>query len=134
MPLSSFAIGISMETITNIEQLATPLPVPRSPFSPYGAYTTMANGLKRGRGFPALSWIFSLLTPAQRTQLRVFCPGSSATVYIRTPINDGDTYAYFQAVMHWPEKEVRDPTRVHHRLEMEFSFTRLILEPDPVEE
>jgi hypothetical protein len=53
---------------------------------------------------------------AQRDQLRVFCPGASAVVYIQTYTNDKDTNSpfgsnvihTFQAVMIWPQEEKRE--------------------------
>ena len=125
MPLSDFKIG-STSTITNIESLATPLPVPRAPFNPYARSVMAASGASVGKGFPSCQWIFSRLTPAQREQLRTFCPGVSAVVYIHTMTNDSDAYANFQAVMHWPDEERRDPAKTHDRLELAITFTHLV--------
>ena len=126
MSLSDFKIGLTSGTLTNIESLSTPLPVPRAPFKPYARSQMAASGLSVGKGFPSCIWIFSRLTPAQRTQLRTFCPGDSAVVYIRTMTNEADAYANYQAVIHWSE-ERRDPARTHDRLEFEISFTHLVL-------
>jgi len=125
MALSDFKIGTTSST-TNIEALATSLPVPRAPFSPYQKTAIAASGLTIGKGFPSCQWIFSMLTAAQRTQLRVFCTGASATVYIRTMTNEADAYANYQAIMHWPESELRDPSKRHDRLELKINFTHLV--------
>ena len=43
------------------------------------------------------------LLSAEKNQLRVFCPGASATVFIKTRINtNADEYKVFQAVMIMP--------------------------------
>jgi hypothetical protein len=125
MPLSDFKIGL-ISTTTNIEDLTTPLPVPRAPFNPYARSQMAASGASISKGFPSCQWIFSRLTPAQREQLRTFCPGASSIVYIRTMTNDGDAYANYQAVMHWPDEERRDPAKTHDRLELTINFTNLV--------
>jgi hypothetical protein len=126
MPLSDFQIGLTSVAMTNLEALATPLPVPRAPFNPYTRRQIAASGISIGKGFAYCQWIFSRLTPAQREQLRTFCPGDSAVVYIRTMTNDGDAYANYQAVMHWSDSERRDPAQTHDRLELAISFTHLV--------
>ena len=135
MPLSDFQLGTT-STLTNIEALPTPLPVPRAPFKPYARTRTAASGRSLGQGFPTCQWIFSRLTPAHREQLRAFCPGPSAVVYIRTMTNEkdsphgipADAYQTFRAVLHWPEDERRDPAKTHDRLELTLSFTHLVLQ------
>jgi hypothetical protein len=114
--------------MTNIESLAMPLPVPRAPFRPYAKIMTAASGLSVGKGFASCQWVFSMLTAAQRTQLRTFCPSpaTSAAVYIRTMTNEADAYASYQAIMHWPEDERRDPSKRHDRLELTVTFTHLV--------
>jgi hypothetical protein len=135
MPLSSFKIGTSAGTLTNIESLSTPLPVPRAPFKPYARASIANSGRSQGKGFPSCQWIFSRLTPAQREQLRTFCTGASAVVYIQTMTNDKDTphsvpsdsYQVYQAIMNWPE-EKRYPAKTHDRLELTIDFTHMVLQ------
>lgn len=121
--MSEFAIGISNPPI-NIETLPTPLPVPRAMFRDYAERVTAASGRVYGRGYPSCQWTFSRLTNAQRSQLKSFCPGASAQVYIRTLAND-DAYHTYQAVMAWPEEEEREPA-VRDRLELTIIFTHLV--------
>jgi hypothetical protein len=125
-PLSEFKIGTTLVGLTNIESLTVPLPVPRAPYKPYAKTVTSSSGVTVGKGFPSVIWTFSRLTPVQREQLRTFCTGSSAVVYIRTMINDADAYANYQAVMHWTDDETRDPAKTHDRLELKISFTHLV--------
>lgn len=104
--MAEFMIGATYETMTNIEQLTTPLELPRSEYFPYARTVNLGNGGKRGVGFPMATWTFALLTVAQRDQLKEFCPNASGEVYIRTKLND-DTYANFSATMIWHENEER---------------------------
>lgn len=124
MATAEFEIGTSLVSMTNIEELTTPLPVPRTVFYPYADYVTTGTGLKRGIGRARTKWIFARLTTAQRDQLREFCDGPSDTVYIRTATNeDEDSYADFSAIMHWVEEEDR---RAGYRFDVEILYTELI--------
>ena len=135
VPLSGFGIS-STSTITNLELLTVPLSAPRAPFKPYARIRIASNGNSIGQGLPTCQWIFSSLTPEQREQLRTFCQGASAVVYIRTMTNEKDTphsvandaYQTFRAVMHWPDEERRDPSRTHVRLELAISFTHMVMQ------
>lgn len=121
--MAQFALGNSNPP-DNIETLAVPLPVPRAVHRDYAELVTAASGRVYGRGYPSCQWTFSRLTSSQRAQLRIFCPGASATVYITTLAND-DAYHTYQAVMAWPEEESREPA-VRDRLELTVTFTHLV--------
>jgi hypothetical protein len=122
--VADFKIGTTQANMTNVEALATPLPVPRSVFRDFADVVTAASGRSYGRGLPTCKWIFSVLTSAQRQQLKTFCSGKSAVVYIRTLAND-DVYYNYRAIMHWPVEEERDPSKRRDRLEFEIEFTHL---------
>ncbi len=129
MTISDFKIGTTLAGMTNLEALTAPISAPRTPFKPWATSVVAASGVSIGKGFPSCQWIFSQLTPAQRDQLRAFCTGKSATVYIRTMTNDSsDSYANYQAIMAWPDDEKRDPTKRHDRLELTIAFTMLVLQ------
>lgn len=121
--MAQFALGTSNPP-TNIETLPTPLPVPRAVHRDYAELVTAASGRVYGRGYPSCQWTFSRLTNAQRAQLKSFCLGASASVYIATLAND-DAYHTYQAVMTWPEEENREPA-VRDRLELTVTFTHLV--------
>lgn len=121
--MTEFALGTSNPP-TNIEDLPTPLSVPRTIHRDYAELVTAASGRVYGRGYPSCQWTFSRLTSAQRAQLKSFCPGASANVYIKTLAND-DSYHTYQVVMVWPEEENREPA-VRDRLELTITFTHLI--------
>ena len=104
-----YEIGPTYAGMTNVEELATPLPPPRSTFKPYSQAVNLGNGRVRGNGWPVAEWRFGFLKQAQRDQLRAFCPGASACVYIKTRTNDSaDSYQVYTATMVWPQSEERD--------------------------
>lgn len=104
--MNEFSIGLTQETMTNIEELTEPLDSPKSEYFPYARTVNKGNGGKRGVGFPMAIWTFALLTVEQRDQLKEFCPDASGNVVIRTKMND-DTYANFEATMLWTDTEDR---------------------------
>jgi hypothetical protein len=108
MALKDYEIGSTSST-TNVEDLTTPLPPPRGLYNEYSAPTELASGKVRGGGWTEATWTFDFLTSAQLAQLRTFCTGKSATVYIRT-LDDSETYpnyVYKTGVMVWPDGSLR---------------------------
>lgn len=100
--MAEFMIGITFETMTNLEELDVALVPPKSNYLPYARVVNLGNSGKRGVGFPIAIWEFSLITLEERNQLKVFCAGASADIYIRTKLND-DSYEDFSATLIWPE-------------------------------
>jgi hypothetical protein len=100
----SFQIGTTSST-TNVELLGTPLLPPRSTWNEYSQGIELVDGSVRGAGWKVVTWTWDFLTLTQRTQLRVFCAGKSATVYIRTKTLTGTypTYEYLTGKVIWPE-------------------------------
>lgn len=122
--MADFRIGTTQANMTNIETLTEPLPVPRAVFREYAETVIAASGRTYGRGLPVCRWTFAILTSAQRQQLKLFCSGASAIVYIQTLINT-DQYVSYRAIMHWPIEEERDPSLRRDRLEFAIEFTHL---------
>lgn len=100
--MPDFEIGATYEELANLSELDTPVEHPKSDFQPYARTVNKGNGGKRGIGSPVAVWNFPVLSLEERNQLKEFCPGASALVYIRTKLND-DTYADFTANMIWPD-------------------------------
>lgn len=121
--MAEFALGLS-DPPSNIETLATPLPVPRAAIPDYAERITAASGRVYGRGYLTCQWTFSRLTAAQRTQLKSFCAGESANVYLKT-LAGNDAYKTYSAVMTWMENEAREPA-TRDRLELTVTFTHLV--------
>jgi hypothetical protein len=101
--MADFKIGTTLLGMTNIESLTTPLPAPRSSYLPYARVYSKGNGGTRGVGSPVAQWTFPILSVDQYSQLKSFCSGASADVYIRTKMDD-DTYDDFEAKMIWPNE------------------------------
>ncbi|MFA5836171.1 MAG: hypothetical protein WC837_04360 [Bellilinea sp.] len=118
----SFEIGLTQGGMINLESLATPVIPPAFDFADYSDEIELPNGRVRGMGFPRATWRWGNLEQAERTQLRTFCAGKSAEVYIKTLVND-KTYKTFRAVMVWPAGE--DPT-CDILLDFELAFRHLV--------
>ena len=74
-------------------------------------------------GFPVATWSWDVLTRAHRDALRVYCPGMSSAVYIRTKTMDSsDSYANFNAVMVWPTQDEERDTERRIKLKITFRF------------
>lgn len=125
--MAEFAIGTTEEGMTNIEQLTTPLPVPKSAFLPYTRTVMLGSGATRGVGAPIASWTFPVLSIDEYSQLKTFCPGSSASIFIQTKI-DNDTYAVFSGDIIWPN----EPQDRWYGVRRNFSvqFRNLVLIPE----
>jgi len=92
--------------MVNLGSLTEALDAPRSFYRPYARTIGLLSGTAVGQGWPVAVWEFTVMTPEQRNQLKAFCTGAAATVFVRTKLND-DTYADFSGVMIWPEEEER---------------------------
>ncbi len=101
--MAEFKIGTTLGGMTALESLATPVPLPQHDYLPFARVHNKGNGGTRGVGSPVTTWTFQILSLAEYNQLRTFCTGASALVYIRTKVDD-DTYANFQANMIWPNE------------------------------
>lgn len=99
--MADFKIGTTEVGMTNIESLTTPLPLPQFDYLPFARTVNLGNGGTRGVGSPVVTWTFQMLSLAEYTQLRTFCAGASAHVFIQTRIDD-DTYAGFEGEMVCP--------------------------------
>jgi len=106
MAVYDFEIGEDEVGMVNLEELTVPVFAPRSGYKQYQVEVDLGDLTVRGFGRPSATWRWGFLTLAQRDQLREFCAGKSARVYIQTKKRD-DTqeYAVFYAVMVWPEEE-----------------------------
>lgn len=122
-----FKIGTTLVGMVNVEDLITDrlgaLPAPQAIWQPYAELITLGDNSVAGIGAPICTWRFGEVSAAQRNALRVFCPGPSAPVFIRTMVNDLDAYANYSAIMVWPLIENRDAYR---RLNLDITFQQLI--------
>lgn len=116
---SPYAIGTTYETLTPLDELTVPVVNPTPSFMDGELRITLGNQRKKWVGAPWAALDFSLLTVAQRGQLREFCPAGSAEVYITTRLND-DSFATFSAEMWWPDEDQRALTDDPVNLRVEF--------------
>ena len=65
----------------------------------------LGDGTDLGRGSPRARWTFGGLRPEQRENLKDFCSGLTAEVYIRTPENETTAgvrdWGDYLCIMHW---------------------------------
>jgi len=120
-----YKIGTTLEGMTLLTELTTPLKPPAAAFTPSVGSITLGDGTERAIGSALTAWHWGFLTSNQRDQLKEFCPGKSAEVYIRTILADG-TYANYSCVMVWPQNENRQSTRV---VDITVDFRQMVLIP-----
>ena len=99
-----FGIGTSASTITDLGSLTDPITYPKSTFLATAVTKKTGANAKRGFGLPVAYWTFPLMTLEERNQLKTFCAGYSAEVYITTK-KDDDTYADFSCTMNWVDDD-----------------------------
>jgi hypothetical protein len=129
-PVYGYEIGLTELGLTNVEELTTPVNAPRGKFNPASVYIDRPDGSQRGLGFPSCVWHFDSLSAAMLAQLRTFCPGYSADVFITTRLLD-DTFASYSAVMIWPSPEQMEArtgggSKTGFYQGLEFTFRRLV--------
>jgi hypothetical protein len=99
-------------------------------FEPYSKYDKLANGQDKGRGFPVARWTFKGLRIEQRENLRDFCSGPSANVYIRTPTNETSagvrTWDDFLGIVHWVQRAELASDGLNMVEMVELTFTHLV--------
>jgi len=123
---TTYAMGTSASTIP-LHDLPTPIPFPRPPLKLFVELSQMASGKFVGRGLPTITWAWGFITQAQRDQLRSFCPGASAIIYIDTiSLENADQFRQYKCIMKWPEEEDRQTTR---RVSFNLEFVHCELQP-----
>lgn len=120
----SYAIG-STSTVTNVESLTTPVNPPRGTFQEWTRVYTSSSGMESGDGYPSATWHFDVLTQAMVTQLRSFCSGKSASVYITTR-NGAGSFVKYSAVMIWPQNLMDKRVFRDRYLDVEIEFRKLV--------
>ncbi len=119
--MSDFKLGATLETLTDLDDFAIPIPIPNVIPMRYPDAEELDNGHLRGMGAPGLAWIFPLFDEIEiRNQLKAYCPGLSADVYLQSLMDDGDLHI-FSAITHWPLEENQE-NYWQQNLRIEFAF------------
>src|SRR5512140_1084937 len=106
MPTHNFEICVAGGSLVNVETYTTvPNMAPRSAFYPFGETVAAVDGSRITRGAAYATWTWGFIPTAQFNSLRTICTGGSVAVDIRTLQQDYSTYAYYHAVMVWPDAE-----------------------------
>jgi hypothetical protein len=104
-----FKIGTTLVGMTLLTELDTPIPGPRPAWAKFGEAVDLGDASRRGFGLPWATWTWDVLSKAQRDQLRTFCSGASAQIYIRTYKRDAsEVWANYLVQMIWPDEEEYD--------------------------
>jgi hypothetical protein len=102
--MTDIKIGTTYGGMTALPSLATPVHSPQTCiYTPYSATVRTGDNGARGIGLPMVTMYWRALPIAQRDQLRTFCTGLTATVFIYIPTDaSGYTFAAFSGTMIWP--------------------------------
>lgn len=121
-----YKIGLASDSLTLLAELTPPIPAPSASITPSVGSITLGDGTERAIGAPMSAWHWGFLTSDQRDALKVFCPGKSAELFIRTIMPDG-SWATFECVMIWPQNETRQATRV---VDITIEFRQMVEQPE----
>jgi hypothetical protein len=99
-----YKLGTAYGNMVNLESMSPPVPAPKHSLIIYSKPTNLGDATVKGLGWRTTTWHWDFLTQAQYTQLRTYCSGLSANVYVNTKVNAG-TYQTYTAVMVWPATE-----------------------------
>lgn len=134
---NTFYIGVTVDEVYDFFPLTTWFenfnrPVdPDWTFSPYAAFQEQADAGRRGVGFPRVTWTWNHRKDAHVEVLRTICPGLSASVAIRTPLNETVSgvkqWGTFTGIMLWPPND--EDKQAGYTLGFVLEFRRLILVP-----
>jgi hypothetical protein len=125
-----FEIGTAMNAMVNLQALTVPVRYPKTAYHPYAGVVDLDDNSQRGVGLPSVTWHWNTISQDERDQLRTYCTGDSASVYIRTRTNDNSgEFLYYQALMIWPSLE--EEYDAVHRREFSIVFRMLTFQPDP---
>lgn len=99
---TDYRIGLSIGTLATLSGLSVtdpdPLPVH------YAKREELGDGTIRGVGYLMAEWRWARLYTSELNVLRTYCPGESASVYIKT-LNRNGGWQGFSATMIMPEVE-----------------------------
>lgn len=131
MAIYDYQIGTSLAGLTNLESLATPVRPPRGRFVEKSLLFDRADGHVSGHGSILVVWSFDVLTVAMVNQLRQFCTGQSAAIWIKTrvppdSISSVETFRIYNGIMIWPTQDYMERRQIGGKyLGLEIQFRQL---------
>lgn len=128
MPEYHYGIGTS-SPVTNLESLGTPVNPPRGSYAEWTVIRECGDGSTAGHGYPQVTWHFDYLTQDMVDQLRTFCAGRSASIYIQTRLSSTGTWDEYTCIMHWPEDIASFRAGPDIYENVDFLFTKLVAAP-----
>jgi hypothetical protein len=128
----TFGIGTTQGGIVDLSTLGVSYPLVQP--DPYFDVVTLGDGSKRGIGAAHIAWKWGFLGDKMqqstinnpRENLRDYCPGASANVFITTPTNENDAAVTYSAIMIWPFPETRSPADAHRRMDFVVEFRNCV--------
>lgn len=119
---TDFQIGTTLGGIANLSALSTPVTNPKAEFTEYADTVRLGSGKLFGKGFPQATWYYGFLPEDEYDQLRTFCPGASADVFIAT-LTNSNSYTVYSAIMSMP---LTYQIRAGRYVDVEIKFTHLV--------
>ena len=133
MPRYEYEIGLTLDTMVNVEEIEPVLAGSEScvpplglAIEPYSVKRVAANGIAVGDGFPTTAWHFDIMDQAQLDELlALLANAQSAELYIKTTRADR-TYGTYRCVMHRPAvPDDAEPGMAATWTNVNFRFTML---------
>jgi len=122
---TNYEIGATYETMTDIR--AAGIIEPECDFFEYVELVDLANGQNRGIGLPYAEWHFGFMSSDQYENLRDFCAGISAAIYVAMPDSD-NTFKRYSGVLKMPQQYT---IRNDRRIDITVKITHLVEIPEP---
>jgi hypothetical protein len=129
---ANFGIGTLISNVVTLASLGVEDPIAHP--DPYFSTALLGSGQLRGVGASHIIWEWGFLgdkykqgsSNLAREALRDYCAGASASVFIVSLQNEGDTPQAYSAVMFWPFPEERTPADAHRRLNFKLEFRNCV--------
>jgi hypothetical protein len=114
-----FKIGTAGGSLTLLSDLG--IFEPYWEMIPFTDEKDLSNAMVLGAGWKAATWHWGFITYDMYDALKVYCPGKSSNVEIKTKITT-EQYDGFTAVMVWPKEEDWHNNKI---LDIEIKFQNL---------
>ena len=110
-------IGLTVGTMQTMSALSVEDPQPTP--THYSQLLDLGDGSPRGMGWKRCYWRWAYIDVGDVQTLQTYCPGESATVYIKTVGRSAGMEVY-QALMVWPQVEPAEVSNIYEDFVIEF--------------